>query len=218
MNEAIPSPSETPARPTERNRLPTGQLAEQLHALGINVLVGLADVDPDLVAAWVLASQNPDWPQIWDDPGAVARTMLLRGQQPPTADAIRRRAAARRRTEPVDWATIVATSAGMARLGDDLSGLAPESGTDSGAEGAGLGWNAYPALSPEEELAEQLRMALRLHAPTRPIFQAIERLCVDQTNEHVIVSPGRTDDMPFLRNLLPVMIRALNGQSVVLRL
>lgn len=200
-----------------RNRcLPTGHLADQLHMLGINVLSGLADLAPELVGQWVAASKHPDWAQIWDDPGGAARTLLLRNQAPPSSEVIIRRAAARKRTEPVDWATLAATSAGMARFGDDLSGLEQEA-ADSYPPTPDDGVETVQSLDTAEELAEQLRMALRLHAPTRPAFQAIERLQVDQTNEQVLVSPGRLEDMPFLRNLLPVMLRALDGYTVVLQ-
>ena len=184
--------------------------------LGINVLSGLADLAPELVGQWVAASKHPDWAQIWDDPGGAARTLLLRNQAPPSSEVIIRRAAARKRTEPVDWATLAATSAGMARFGDDLSGLEQEA-ADSYPPTPDDGVETVQPLDTAEELAEQLRMALRLHAPTRPAFQAIERLQVDQTNEQVLVSPGRLEDMPFLRNLLPVMLRALDGYTVVLQ-
>src|SRR5262249_16454793 len=91
-----------------RSLMPVGQLADQLRSLGITVLAGLGQLDKDLVDAWVAASAHPGWQRIWDDPGAAARALLLRGEYPPTHEAIARRAAARVDTHPPDWSAVVA--------------------------------------------------------------------------------------------------------------
>jgi hypothetical protein len=68
----------------------------------------------------------------------------------------------------------------------------------------------------DDDPAERLRMVLRLHAPTRAAFQAIERMHAQLTPERLVVLPGRSDDLPFLRQLKPILTRVAEGRQVVL--
>jgi hypothetical protein len=176
------------------------QRADQLNLLGIRIHSGLEACDPALLAAWVEASRQPDWALIWDDPGAAARAMLLLGKEPPSPALIARRAAAKKQLQPTDWSMVVMQSDGLARLGSDLSDIQAVASPNTFETGV---------------LEEQLRMALRLHAPTRPAFQAVERLWVCHVADSIHVCAGRAEDLSFLRGLLPVMTRVLGQRPVV---
>ncbi len=217
----------------EARSWPVGPLAEQLRSLGITALAGLGTCDEALVAAWVSASKHPDWNRMWDDPGAAARALLLRGEPPPNPAAIARRVVALRRQTPTDWAALAAASNGLARLGDDLTGLEDHEATEQWAlhadsvVTAGARVEHVPtvtnqsrvvdmAIQYEDDPTERLRMVLRLHAPTRAAFQAIERMHTQLTPERLVVLAGRSDDLPFLRQLKPILARVAEGRQVVL--
>lgn len=197
---------------------PRPAVIASLRALGIQVLDGLGDVDSTLLAAWVQASQHPDWSQIWDDPGGAARALLLRGEYPPSPEAITRRVQVRQQAQPPDWRQAVAESGGLARLGSDMTDLEPLLGLESSpacsreelaAGQTNIASDLAPTALIDCDQEEELRMALRLYATSRPAFQAVERMIVDVQTEGIMIGVGRREDMPILQQLLPIMTQVL---------
>jgi hypothetical protein len=226
-----PVANEQPATPPEAL---SEQYKSHLDALGIKIHTGMEACDPALLAAWVAASTHPDWALYWDDPGAAARAMLLQGKEPPRAALIERRAAAKQQGQPVDWSRVVAQSGGLARLGSDLAGVEEERQGDGTAENplaacpeqsrrdsryssqeGGSDSLVVPDSLETDTLEDQLRMALRLYAPTRPQYQAVERLWLRQAADGIQVCAGRAEDELFLRSLVPVMTRVLGQKPSV---
>lgn len=210
------------ATPSRRRRKagraqPSEELATQLRSLGIRAMSGLGQCDSQLVARWVAASRHPDWACIWDDPGAAARALILRGEEPPDAAMISRRAAALRRETPADWAKLAA-EADQSRLSEPLSDLHDQHIDEAPLPADVLDGSVGRMHAPNsgDDPAERLRMTLRLYTPTRAAFQAVERLAVELRADQLLVIPGRSEDRVVLSSLIPVITRVAEGRKVVL--
>jgi hypothetical protein len=207
--------------PVRASVAPTPPLRAQLEQLGIGHTADLGQLDPALVAAWVAASQHPDWSLIWSDPGAAARALLLRGEAPPDAATIARRAAARKQQQPADWAALAATYQSNSQLDtqlDDQSDTdAHQASVDAPAVASDNTSVSDDAATPASlDPTEQLQILLRCYASRRQDYQAIDRLQVQCDPLVMQVVAARTDDLTFLRGLLPVIARIAAGRQIQL--